>query len=144
MMRLNQLQTQALGCIADGVAGSDPRLASMLTIFSRLAAGQEMPAREKTRVRRAEMAGAAAKLAARWSPGCGRSARGSGPLPYRSALPVCQQIAAGGAQLLQSRGVVELSRWRRPTRSWWRWLRGGPWFCYHQLFAVLLRFDGRG
>jgi len=52
MMSLNQPETQALGAIADGLAGSDPRLASMLTIFSRLAAGEEMPAREKTRVRR--------------------------------------------------------------------------------------------
>src|SRR5215813_6022984 len=52
MMSLNQLETQALGAIADGPAGSDPRLASMLTIFSRLAAGEDMPARQKTRVRR--------------------------------------------------------------------------------------------
>jgi hypothetical protein len=51
-MSLNQPETQALGAIADGLAGSDPRLASMLTIFSRLAAGEEMPARENTRVRR--------------------------------------------------------------------------------------------
>jgi hypothetical protein len=50
-MSLNELETQALGSIADGLAGSDPRLASMLTIFSRLAAGEEMPVREKTRVR---------------------------------------------------------------------------------------------
>ena len=48
-MSPSQLQTQAPGSIADGLAGSDPRLASMLTIFSRLAAGEEMPAREKTR-----------------------------------------------------------------------------------------------
>ena len=52
MMSLTQPETQALGCIADGLAGSDPRLASMLTIFSRLAAGEQMPAREKTRARR--------------------------------------------------------------------------------------------
>ena len=52
MMSLTELERQALGSIADGLAGSDPRLASMLTIFSRLAAGEEMPAREKTRVRR--------------------------------------------------------------------------------------------
>jgi len=52
MMGLNQLETQALGSIADGLAGADPRLASMLNIFTRLAAGEEMPAREKTRVRR--------------------------------------------------------------------------------------------
>ena len=51
-MSLNQPETKALGCIADGLAGSDPRLASMLTIFSRLAAGEQMPPREKTRVRR--------------------------------------------------------------------------------------------
>src|SRR5215468_9102645 len=51
-MSLSQPATQALGTIADGLAGADPRLASMLTIFSRLAAGEEMPAREKTRVRR--------------------------------------------------------------------------------------------
>jgi hypothetical protein len=52
MMSLTEPETQALGSIADGLAGSDPRLASMLTIFSRLAAGEEMPAREKTRMRR--------------------------------------------------------------------------------------------
>ena len=49
MMSLNEPQRQALGCIADGLAGSDPRLASMLDIFSRLAAGEEMPVREKIR-----------------------------------------------------------------------------------------------
>ncbi len=55
MLCLNPLQTQALGSIADGLAGADPRLASMLTIFSRLAAGEEMPAREKTRARRGRL-----------------------------------------------------------------------------------------
>ena len=52
MMSLTEPETQALGSIADGLAGADPRLPSMLTIFSRLAAGEDMPAREKTRVRR--------------------------------------------------------------------------------------------
>jgi hypothetical protein len=52
MMSFTELERQALGSIADGLAGSDPRLASMLTIFSRLAAGEEMPVREKTPVRR--------------------------------------------------------------------------------------------
>ena len=51
-MSLDQSETQALGSIADGLADSDPRLASMLNIFSRLAADEEMPARAKTRVRR--------------------------------------------------------------------------------------------
>jgi hypothetical protein len=52
MMSLNEPQKQALGWIEDGLAGSDPGLAAMLTIFSRLAAGEEMPAREEIRVRR--------------------------------------------------------------------------------------------
>jgi hypothetical protein len=52
MMSFTELERQALGSIADGLAGSDPRLASMLTIFGRLTAGEEMPAREKIRVRR--------------------------------------------------------------------------------------------
>jgi hypothetical protein len=52
MMSLNEPQMQALGWIEDGLAGSDPRLASMLNIFSQLAAGEEMPVREKIRVRR--------------------------------------------------------------------------------------------
>jgi Protein of unknown function (DUF3040) len=52
IMSLTEPETQALGSIEHGLAGSDPRLASMLDIFSRLAAGEEMPAREKIRVRR--------------------------------------------------------------------------------------------
>jgi len=56
MMSLNQPQRQALGSIGDGLAGSDPRLASMLNIFSRLAADEEMPGREKIRVRRGQPA----------------------------------------------------------------------------------------
>jgi hypothetical protein len=52
MMSFTELEMQALASIEDGLAGSDPRLAGMLGIFSRLAAGEEMPAREKTRVRR--------------------------------------------------------------------------------------------
>jgi hypothetical protein len=52
MMSLNEPDRQALGCIADGLAGSDPGLAAMLNIFSRLAAGEDMPVREKIRVAR--------------------------------------------------------------------------------------------
>jgi len=36
MMSLNEPDRQALGCIEDGLACSDPRLAYMLSIFSRL------------------------------------------------------------------------------------------------------------
>ena len=35
MMSFTEPETQALGVIPDGLAGSDPRLASLLTIFSR-------------------------------------------------------------------------------------------------------------
>ena len=52
MMSQNEPEMQALGWLKEGLAGSDPRLASMLNIFSRLAAGEEMPVREKIRVRR--------------------------------------------------------------------------------------------
>ena len=51
---------------------------------------------------RAEMTGAAAKLARTAEPRLRQERAGSGPLPYRLALPVCQQTAGGGAQLLQS------------------------------------------
>jgi hypothetical protein len=56
MMSLAEVERQALGSIEHGLAGSDPSLASMLNIFSRLAAGEEMPAREKIRVRRGRLA----------------------------------------------------------------------------------------
>ena len=49
---MSERERQALGSIEDGLAGSDPALASMLGIFSRLTSGEEMPAREKIQVRR--------------------------------------------------------------------------------------------
>ena len=56
MMSFTELERQALGSIEHGLAGSDPMLASMLNIFSRLAAGEEMPVREKIRVGRGRLA----------------------------------------------------------------------------------------
>jgi hypothetical protein len=56
MMSLAEPQRQALGVSADGLAGSDRSLASMLNIFSRLTADEEMPAREMVRTRRARAA----------------------------------------------------------------------------------------
>jgi hypothetical protein len=52
MMGLNEPEMQVLGWIEDDLAGSDPRLASMLNTFTRLATGEEMPAGEKIRARR--------------------------------------------------------------------------------------------
>jgi hypothetical protein len=43
------------------------------------------------------MIGAAAKLARPVEPRLRQERAGSGPLPYRLALPGCQQIAEGGA-----------------------------------------------
>jgi hypothetical protein len=40
-------EQQALNSIKDGLASSDPTLVARLAIFTRLASGEEMPAREK-------------------------------------------------------------------------------------------------
>jgi hypothetical protein len=48
-MSLSAWEQQALDSIKDGLATSDPKLASLLSAFSRLASGQEMPAREAIR-----------------------------------------------------------------------------------------------
>ena len=65
-MSCTEAETRALGSIADGLAGSDPRLASMLAIFSRLAAGEDMPARGKTRARRGRPAALRPRRARRY------------------------------------------------------------------------------
>jgi hypothetical protein len=49
-MSLSAWEQQALDSIKDGLAASDPRLAGLLSAFSRLASGEEMPAREAIRV----------------------------------------------------------------------------------------------
>ena len=46
-MSLSAREQQALDSIKDGLASSDPTLVARLTIFTRLATGEEMPAREK-------------------------------------------------------------------------------------------------
>jgi len=46
-MGMNGRERHTLGSIEDRLAGSDPMLASMLAIFSRLNSGEEMPGREK-------------------------------------------------------------------------------------------------
>ena len=89
-MSFTELETQALGSIADGLAGSDPRLASMLTIFRRLAAGEEMPVREKTPVRRRRPAAHRRRRA--------RAVPAPGHNPPASAPPVpAAGLAAGHA-----------------------------------------------
>jgi hypothetical protein len=45
-MSLSARDRQALGSIQDQLTGSDPQLASLMATFTRLASGEEMPARE--------------------------------------------------------------------------------------------------
>jgi len=51
-MSLSRWEREALGVIEDGLARSDPALASRLGIFSQLARAEEMPARGTIRVLR--------------------------------------------------------------------------------------------
>ena len=46
-MSLSSWEQDALDAIKDRLAGSDPTLVARLTIFTRLASDEEMPAREK-------------------------------------------------------------------------------------------------
>jgi hypothetical protein len=48
-LSLNGREQQALDSITGRLAGSDPRLAAMLTGFTRLASGEEMPPHERIR-----------------------------------------------------------------------------------------------
>ena len=49
-MSLSTWEQQALDSIKDDLASCDPALVARLTIFTRLASGEEMPAREKIHV----------------------------------------------------------------------------------------------
>ncbi len=48
-MSLSAWEQQALDSINNGLAGSDPELAALLSAFTRLASGEDMPDREKIR-----------------------------------------------------------------------------------------------
>jgi hypothetical protein len=62
-MSLSAWEQQALDSIKDGLAGSDPRLAALLTTFARLASAEEMPVQETI------LAGSRRTL--RWAPWTG-------------------------------------------------------------------------
>ena len=51
-MSLSPWEQHALDSIKDGLAGSDPELTTLLSTFTRLASGEEMPAREPVRARK--------------------------------------------------------------------------------------------
>ena len=50
-MSLSAWEQQSLDTIKDRLAGSDPELAALLTTFTRLTAGEEMPVRATLRAR---------------------------------------------------------------------------------------------
>jgi hypothetical protein len=66
-MSLTAKDHDALCSIQDQITGSDPQLASMMTMFTRLASGEEMPALEdiRARGRRPRARAAAGRTAAR-------------------------------------------------------------------------------
>jgi hypothetical protein len=66
-MSLSARDRQALGSIQDQITGSDPQLASLMTMFTRLASGEEMPALEDIRTGgpRPRARAAAGRIAAR-------------------------------------------------------------------------------
>src|SRR5690348_5303508 len=49
VMSLSPKEQQALASMEDGLADSDPKLASLLATFARLASDEEMPVRENIR-----------------------------------------------------------------------------------------------
>jgi hypothetical protein len=50
-MSLSAWEQQSLDSIRDGLTGSDPELSAMLTTFTRLTAGEDMPVRATLRAR---------------------------------------------------------------------------------------------
>jgi hypothetical protein len=87
VMSLSAHEQHALDTIEDDLAGSDPKLASMLATFSRLAAGEEMPVREKTRAGRPRATGCQQRRRrARRHAGITRSAWRRPVGPWASAL----------------------------------------------------------
>ena len=66
-MSLSAKDRQVLGSIQDQITGSDSQLASLMTMFTRLASGEEMPALEEIRAggRRPRARAAAGRTAAR-------------------------------------------------------------------------------
>jgi Protein of unknown function (DUF3040) len=64
---MNAREQQALDSIRDGLASSDPTLAARLAMFTRLASGEEMPAREKVQADRGRTGGHARRMNLRLS-----------------------------------------------------------------------------
>jgi len=86
VMSLSAREQHALDCIGDELSGTDPKLASMLTAFTRLTAGEEMPTRESIRPGRA------------WRTGRRRDPhRAGGAVPSRPSHPRAATLAGPAA-----------------------------------------------
>jgi hypothetical protein len=109
-MSLSTWEQQALDSIKDGLAGSDPELTALLTTFSQLAVGEEMPARVtlRTRSRRAVQSSRQKR---------GRTSQAYQRVCLRYALLVWFLMTATiiGAAVALSRGDVHSAC----PRSWW-------------------------
>ena len=79
-MSISQREQTALEAMENGLARSSPELASMLTIFSRLTEGEELPVRERVRPAVGDR-GTGAAVAGRI--GAGRIRRHLGRQPWR-------------------------------------------------------------
>jgi hypothetical protein len=78
VMSLSARDQQALDGIADGLTASAPKLAAMLTTFTRLTSGEEMPANEAVTVGRPNTCGV----------------RGLRRLEFQRAMPVLWMLIA--------------------------------------------------
>jgi hypothetical protein len=109
-MSLSTWEQQALDSIKDGLAGSDPELTALLTTFTQLAAGEEMPPRVtlRTRSRRAVQSARRRR---------GRTGQAYQRLCLRYALLVWFLMTATiiGAAVALSRGDGQSAC----PRSWW-------------------------
>jgi Protein of unknown function (DUF3040) len=93
-MSLSAWEQQALDSIRDGLTGSDPGLAALLVSFTRLADGEEMPARET--VRTGSRRAICRPRRGRQSPRRGGARRAGRLLGYRwTALLLWLAITAG-------------------------------------------------
>jgi hypothetical protein len=109
-MSLSTWEQQALDSIKDGLAGSDPELTALLTTFSQLAAGEEMPARVTLRARSRRAVQSSRQRR-------GRTGQAYQRLCLRYALVVWFLMTATiiGAAVTLSRGDVHAAC----PRSWW-------------------------
>lgn len=87
-MSLSAREQHALDGIEDALAGSDSDLAALLSTFTRLAAGEEMPAGEKIPARRHT-----GGHRSRWRRNCPAGVRRASPLSWMPAVVIVITMA---------------------------------------------------